>query len=328
MSLIERSADREIVVSTTAMATDVVVRVASNWPNTSAECCTNALHAARDALGVFTEVDLACTRFDPASPLMRANERPWDWHRVPEACFDAIHEAWWAYRKTKGRFDPRVFSDLVALGYDRSFGSLERTGAKAVGDAPERRLAPQAWEPRFRRSRRAVCLGGSPVDLGGIGKGLALRWASASLSRESRDFIVNAGGDCYCAGYSPDGGAWSVGIEDPLGGDQPVAVVALSGLAAATSSTRVRRWRRGGTQMHHLIDPRTGLPGGFGLVAVTVVAPDPAAAEVSSKVLFLAGRGRVGGEAERQGVAACWITAEGRLEMNAAFEEVTRWRRP
>jgi len=308
------------------MATEIVVRVVDGAAP-HARAGDDAGRAARDALSVFGDVDRACTRFDDASPLMRANARPSDWHRLPDVCFDAVYEAWRAYRTTGGRFDPRVYADLVALGYDRSFSSMDGTSSTVKRAAPHRRLARGPWEPRFRRSQRTVCLGGAQVDLGGIGKGLALRWAGARLRRVAHDFVVNAGGDCYCAGSSPDGGPWSVGIEDPFGGDEPVAVVALSGMAAATSSVRVRRWQTGGGPVHHLIDPRTGLPGGAGLVAVTVIGDDPADSEVWSKVLFLAGRRHVGTEAERRGVAACWVTADNRVEMNAAFERSTLWRR-
>jgi thiamine biosynthesis lipoprotein len=39
-----------------------------------------------------------------------------------------------------------------------------------------------------------------------------------------------------------------------------VAVVTIVDGGLATSSIRARRWRRGGLDLHHLIDPRTGLP--------------------------------------------------------------------
>jgi len=44
----------------------------------------------------------------------------------------------------------------------------------------------------------------------------------------------------------------------PPNGQAAVVTIATGGLA--TSSTRARRWQRGGVRLHHLIDPRTGLP--------------------------------------------------------------------
>jgi thiamine biosynthesis lipoprotein len=37
-------------------------------------------------------------------------------------------------------------------------------------------------------------------------------------------------------------------------------VVTLADGGLATSSIRARRWSRGGMELHHLLDPRTGLP--------------------------------------------------------------------
>ena len=56
---------------------------------------------------------------------------------------------------------------------------------------------------------------------------------------------------------------------------------------AATSSVRKRRW--GG--LHHLIDPRTGLPSNSGLEEVSVVAATARDAEVVAKTALLLGPG-------------------------------------
>ncbi len=75
--------------------------------------------------------------------------------------------------------------------------------------------------------------------------------------------------------HSASGGPWIVGIEDPL------AVFQIEGHGAvATSSIQRLRWVHDGQIVHHLIDPRTGEPGGEGLLAVTAAGPDPAWAEV------------------------------------------------
>ena len=119
---------------------------------------------------------------------------------------------------------------------------------------------------------------------------------------------------------------WRVGIENPLGVDVPLAVLELADLACATSSIRLRRWSAGGRPVHHLIDPGTGRPGGDGLLAVTVVAPDPAEAEVLSKTLFLVGHERVGAEARRRNVAAAWVTLDGVLSESPRLGPHVLWR--
>ncbi len=315
------SADNEPELwgKTSAMATQVTIRA---W----SEGSPKRLRAGVErALRVFSDVEGACTRFDPDSPLMRVNADPERWQRVPRLCFDAVVEAHRAYQRSRGRFDPRVLSDLVDLGYDRTlpFGGGAVSVAAIFG---RRRAARPPWKPAFRDHLGELRIGPHPIDLGGIGKGLAIRWASEHLHQAGAHHLVEAGGDCYCAGRATDGQSWRVGVEDPRGGDQPVAVVALSDRACATSSVRTRNWKAGGRRVHHLIDPRTGRPGGEGLLAVTVVADDPAEAEVWAKVLFLSGTSDVSSEARRHGIAACWVDETGSLGTSTLFDRHLVWR--
>ena len=277
------------------------------------------------ALQVFASVDATCTRFDPASPLMVANARPDRWHRVPPILFRAIEEAHHAYLRTRGRFDPRVLRDLVRLGYDRTlvFGATEVDTLRPSGSRPP--LEP--WRPRFRGGPRPeIHLGGLPVDLGGIGKGLAIRWATERLRPEIGSFLVDAGGDCAAVGRGPDGGGWPIGIEDPTDPTAVVAVLELRDAACATSSVRIRHWRSDGADVHHLLDPRTGEPGGAGLRSVTVVADDPADAEVTSKTLFLEGAGGIAAASRRRFAAALWVDADGRVAESPRLDSHVSWR--
>ncbi len=279
----------------------------------------------RRALKVFTTVHTTCTRFDLTSPLMIANARPDRWHRVPPVLARAIEEAHRAYLRTGGLFDPRILGDLVRLGYDRTlvFGAEEIDTLRPPGSRPP--LDP--WRPRFRGGRHPeIHLGGLPVDLGGIGKGLAVRWAAERLRPDLGSFLIAAGGDCAAVGPGPEGRGWSVGIEDPSDASSVVAVLQLRDAACATSSLRVRHWRSGGKEVHHLLDPRTGEPGGAGLRSATAVALDPADAEVTSKALFLEGEGGIAESARRQGASALWINHDGRVAESPRLGAHVSWR--
>ena len=313
------------VLTRRAMGTRVSVLTATTSPA--------AERSARAALDVFAAVDHSCSRFDERSPLSVANRHPDRWHRVDQTCFRALHAAHSAHQATGGTFDPRVHDRLVAIGYDRTFADIGRPGA-APGAAPGARRAARRrpvpmrrgpWRPRLRGGPiPEVLLGPDAVDLGGIGKGLALRWAAAELARAGGG-LIEAGGDCIAVGRPHDADAWMVGVEDPAGGTEPVAVVSLVDRACATSSTRVRRWRAGGRAVHHLIDPATGEPGGEGLAAVTVVGRDPAAAEVWSKSLFLAGASGIAAAAARRGLAALWVTEVGGVAWSRSMAPSLIW---
>ncbi len=300
-----------------AMATDVTLRVAH--PTSDPEA------ALRDAQDVFARVEAACTRFDPTSPLMRANADPARWHDVPWELAAAVEEAAQAHRDTDGVFDPRILGDLVKLGYDRTLPFAQgrvsvATPVVAAGTpaAPEPARPAPEWQPAYdhRDGRHLIHLAGSPIDLGGIGKGLAVRWASHRLWAAGGGSMVSAGGDCQFTGPAPAEAGWRVGLEDPRGGADPLAVFEIADGGCATSSVRVRSWQVDGRAVHHLINPRTGQSGGEGLLAVTVIHPDVATAEVWSKTLFLSGPSHIRDLAAQRGLCAAWVESDGRLHVN------------
>ena len=317
---------RAIAATSNAMACDITVRV--DIPANDQHAESLAHDAVGEALRVFTDVDRTCTRFTADSDLMRANARGGEFVPVDRYCFDALVEAYAAYRRTQGRFDPRVLDDLVRLGYDASYRRRRphaKDGEQALLLRPE---LPQ-WEPKFRGVSGEVMVGAHAVDLGGIGKGLAVRWAADVLrARGLCDFFVEAGGDCFCSGRPSDAAGWRVSVEDPCGATQPVAVLELRDEAVATSSVRIRSWQIAGQEVHHLIDPTSGRPGGAGLVAVTVVDADPARAEVWSKVLFLAGSTGIATTAALLHVPALWVDVDGVVGLSADLGHRLIWRAP
>jgi thiamine biosynthesis lipoprotein len=145
------------------------------------------------------------------------------------------------------------------------------------------------------------------------------------LATDGAGALLEAGGDIVARGSAPQGGPWMIGIEHPGGGEEP-AVVALRDGAICTSSIALHRWRdRDGREVHHLLDPRSGEPGGEGLLAVTVAGPDPAWAEVWSKTLFLEGLRGIAARARALGLAAWWVRADGSVEMTPAARLATAW---
>lgn len=270
---------------------------------------------------VVADVELtegALSRWRAESSLSRLNAvaGSGEWVIAERRLYLALSASARAQRLTDGRFDPRVIARLEALG--------ERAGVPLPEGSVE-------WdEPWLQRDPRhqAVRLA-APVDSGGIGKGLAVRWAVDRLTRAGLagdGLLLEAGGDLFARGRPPEGSGWRIGIEDPETDGDPLAVIEIDGGAVVTSSTAVRHWTApGGGAVHHLIDPATGAPGGDGLVAVTALATDPAWAEVWSKALFLAGPRRIADEARARGFAAWWVEGDRSLHMTPAARAVTIW---
>jgi thiamine biosynthesis lipoprotein len=270
----------------------------------------------------FEAAEAAMSRFRDDSELTQLNRRAPGAAMGSRHLVNALVAADRARRMTRGRFDPRIVGALERIGYA---GVSQGVGPSIDADA--RRDSPVLE----RCGRHGPVALPASVDLGGIGKGLALRWAARDLDRRLggpavAGYLLDAGGDIVASGSPGDGGPWAVGIEDPAGGIGPVAVVVIRDHGAvATSSLRRLRWERGGRTLHHLIDPRTGEPGGDGLAAVTVAGPDPAWAEVWSKALFLEGARAIGELARARGLAAWWVGEEGGLEMTPAARVRTTW---
>jgi thiamine biosynthesis lipoprotein len=279
---------------------------------------------------VFAEVDQAMSRFREDSELVALCARaPRPLEDVSRMLVRALSIADRAVRMTGGRFDPRIIDSLERIGYagvPHQVPEPREASLSSPGAVP----AARSSRVLVREGRRGPVALPVPVDLGGIGKGLAVRWAARRVleisGRGAVGFLLEAGGDLVASGTAPQGGPWIVGIEDPGGGPDPLAVLKVERWGAvATSSIRRLRWVRDGRVVHHLIDPRTGEPGGEGLRAVTVCGPDPAWAEVWSKTLFLEGAAGIADAARRRGLAAWWATDDGRLEMTAAARLRTIW---
>ncbi len=309
----------DLNVAFRSMASDIRFRVT--------EPSSTATEQASAARAVVERVATSCTRFDADSDLMRANAAGRHWSVVSRECYDAIAAAHDAYVRTDGLFDPRVLETLRSYGYGQSlpFESAGHTLQTQSVPVRWRPLRQRSWKPAFDRDRLAVRIGPEPIDLGGIGKGLAVRWAGEQLAGCGAAVLVEAGGDVLALGGGPDGDGWLIGVEDPLGGTEPVAVLRLTDRAVATSSIRIRSWVAGGSQVHHIIDPRTRRSAQSDLRAVTVVDPDPAYAEVWSKSLFIVGRPSIRREADERGLAALWVDVDGRVTTSRAMRDYVAW---
>lgn len=270
------------------------------------------LPAGRDAaaglvVSVFSAWERRCSRFDAASELSRLNAAAGAPVIVSRGLFDTIATALDAARATDGVFDPTVLRRLESLGYDRTFDAI----APVAPDATEPAPWAGAWDRIVldRPTWTVQMPAGVGIDLGGIAKGMAVDASLAALAQAGIDHAaVNAGGDLAVLGTPPGADAWWVGVETYDGGE----LVAVERGALATSSVASRRWVRGGRTLHHLVDPRTGLPAESGLTSVSVTAGACAQAEVAAKTALLLGLTDGSAFLEDRGLSALAIDDAGR----------------
>jgi thiamine biosynthesis lipoprotein len=240
-------------------------------------------------------IDLACSRFRPDSELAALDQSAGRVMAISPLLVEAIDVALEAARGTDGIVDPTVGSAMVDLGYDRDFAAMAPTGPAL---RVVRRPVP-GWQV-VELDRDAGTLRvpvGVRLDLGATAKALcADRIARRVAELPMRPgVLVGLGGDLAVAGPAPRGG-WAVQVQDvttavgePVSG--PTTVISLQRGGLATSSLAARRWVRGGRVMHHILDPRSGVPVVTPWRTVSVVAESCVAANVASTNAVVRGAG-------------------------------------
>jgi len=277
---------------------------AASWRaiGTSVHLLVTDVRALATARRMLTEdlaaLDAACSRFRADSEIVALDDAPADGRgrtgpvRISPLLAGALAVALRAARLTDGDVDPTVGGALSAAGYDRDFALMRR-------DGPPVRLTVRSvpgWrEIELDEAAGVVSLPrGTQLDLGATAKAWAADRASARIAAElGCGALVNLGGDIAVAGAAPPGG-WRIRVQDVTGRPEeppagPSAVIAIHSGGLATSSTAARRWRRGGDVLHHILDPRSGLPAAPVWRTASVAADTCADANAASTAAIIRG---------------------------------------
>ncbi|MEU2286413.1 FAD:protein FMN transferase [Streptomyces sp. NPDC013178] len=241
------------------------------------------------------EVDAACSRFRADSELTALDGTAGRPVRVSPLLAEALYVALRAAETTDGAVDPTVGSAMHAIGYDRDFTLVRED------DRPVRltvRRAPGWRRVTLDRTTGTVTVpDGVRLDLGATAKAWAADRAARMLARTAGcGVLVSLGGDTAVAGEPPSDG-WQIRVQDVTGpvdetpARGPYATVGLHSGGLATSGTTARRWRRGGQELHHIVDPRTGLPVRSPWRTVSVAAATCAEANAASTAALVEGAG-------------------------------------
>jgi len=209
------------------------------------------------------------TRFTPDSELSRLNSSAGRWMDISEDMESILRAALRAYAMSSGLVNVAVLPSMLAVGYTRPL--VDGPAVAALGGVGPLPPLPDVLEIRGGGARVAA---GTGIDLGGVAKGWMADRLCNALGPNS---LANLGGDLMAVGDGPSGEGWPVGVAG--------ATLSLRNQGAATSSVRKRRWG----ELHHLIDPRTGLPARTGIEEVSVVAASGFEAEVIAKSALLLG---------------------------------------
>lgn len=213
---------------------------------------------------------------------------------------------------TDGALDLTAYSAVEAWGFT---GGDYRVPAQSELDALAAKI-DYTQVKLDRDSGQASLPDGMALDLGAVAKG----WAGDILAQLVRDTdgvdgaLLNLGqSTIQTVGAKPDGSAWRIGIQDPLGegtalaqleqGDgsqaaeetgQPdyLGVLELTDRAMSTSGGYQRCFVQDDEIYWHILDPKTAAPARSGLASVTVVADSGLLCDGLSTALFVMGLDR------------------------------------
>jgi len=249
-------------------------------------------HDSDDAPGIlarvpdwFEEWEQVLSRFridSELSSLNRTADRPVP---VSQTLWNVFMASLEADQATDGLVTPNVLAAIEMAGYDRPFDQL-------VGSFGYRGLWAQVHPLSvviYNEEQQTICLPPDiRLDFGGIAKGWAAH-QTAERMKASGPALMNAGGDIAISGPRLNNDPWLVGISNPFEPDKDLVSLRLHGGGVATSGKDRRRWMRGDTLSHHIIDPRTGQPAETDILTATVIAPTVMEAEAAAKAVFLLG---------------------------------------
>lgn len=109
------------------------------------------------------------------------------------------------------------------------------------------------------------------------------------------DMLVDIG-EIYCSGLNPSGKGWSIGIDNPVDGNNTPgadirAVWTSDGNACGivTSGNYRKFYIKDGKKYSHTVDPRTGRPVDHDLLSATIVAPTAAQADAYATACMVMG---------------------------------------
>jgi thiamine biosynthesis lipoprotein len=230
-----------------------------------------------------------------------------------------------AQRATNRVFDPTLLPSLVQLGYAQSM-----TNASLVTqlDGSLRWGEPLAATSIDFENLTATLPIGLTLDPGGLGKGLAADIVASELHELGAEGVcISLGGDIRCSGTGPINGAWTIPVASPFLSSEILATATLTDGAIATSSLDAKTWSVGNKDMHHVLNPKTGLPlrrSPDQIIQSTVIGAEAVWAEVFSTVVLVAGIVEGFTQVEAAGLAALAVFADGRCLESSRWKEYTK----
>jgi FAD:protein FMN transferase len=243
-----------------------VVRLAAHAMGTRFEVVLCGAEAAwlraagEEALHEITLFHDRLSRFDPASIVSRINRTATRGPmHIDHLTFDILSRCVRYALGTQGAFDITVGPLMSAWGFRG--GQTDSTPSNGELAALRERVGPNILRLDPDTGTVRLLHPEAEIDLGGIGKGLAID-AAAVLLREAGvpGALIHGGtSTIFAIGKGPDGEPWRVSLPAEITRDD-WAVFELRDEALSVSATWGRSRESGEVLYGHVLDPRSGRP--------------------------------------------------------------------
>jgi len=269
---------------------------------------TDDVELAEEGHRLVKTLEQRWSRFIASSEVSAINRAAGELCIVSRETYHLVELAEAARCATGGVFNPLVLDRLELIGYNAP-GQLNES-AERLTPSPVTRQPIELY-PDVSAVRLPL---GSRLDPGGIGKGLAGDLvADALIELGAERAQIELGGDVRLVGSHWMSEEWAVDVRDPRERNRIIARLEMPAGAIATSSTLGRAWRRGNLDVHHVIDPMTGLPSDTDLNAVTVIADRLWWAEIIAKAALISGSDEAEAMLRRHGVTGLIVHCDGEI---------------
>ena len=223
---------------------------------------------------VLFSLDKQMSTWDPNSEISQFNlTHSTEPYVISESFRMVVKEALDVSEKTDGFFDITVF-DLMGLwgfGPDPNSGIPDQKQVETVLSFTGHEKINVTEKTIIKKHPE------TKLDLNAIAKGYAVDEVFHFLkSRGYTDLFVEIGGEVQCSGRNQRNKYWSIGIENPSGGNKSnqifAAIVHSDGEAVATSGNYRNFIELDGEILGHTINPKTGYPIRTNVLSVTVLS--------------------------------------------------------
>lgn len=237
------------------------------------------------------------------------------WERS-EGAFDvtlgAVTRLWnidqWAAGEALEDFSPPS-EELLAQALEHcGSGRLRLAEEGAAGDGGLRLYMPE----------------GMGLDLGAVGKGLAMEKALALLADrpDVTGAVISLGGSILTYGSKTEGAPWRVGIVDPFDTSDSIGILTLEGQWCISTSGDYERYvEADGVRYHHILDPETGAPAASDVRGVTILMKDGLLCDGLSTACYILGPEKGMDLARQYGAEALFVMADGDIVMSEGMKQ-------